>query len=360
MDPLLVCDEVELRVARGGECRVPVTAHNPAEREDHYRFEILGDAARWGRMEPRHVPGIPGGGQAGVELVLRPPADAPPGTIPFAVRCVSLQDPARCAVVEGDVVVGASRDVDVVTAAVQPRGRRSGQYVVQARNRGHAAAPVLLSASDPRRELTFALAPREFTLDGGGTETAYLSVRPRRPKLAGGALTHPFVVEHRGPSGSVDRLPDRFEQRPVLGPVGATVAALLVAAVAVTGGALAWPSLRGALVQPAATASRSAPAPSSGASGALNGVLHGYYALWQVTPIGDVANQGAPARLLSSLQAAGVPARIVDSRTSPQLAGRSAPALLVVQDGFADLASAQAACTAHRDLAPACAAMAGG
>src|SRR5689334_2736130 len=122
MDPYLECDDDAVRVARGGERRIPITVHNHGTGEDHYRFEVLGDVARWARIEPRFVPGVPGGGRTRVELVLRPPSDAPPGTTRFAVRCVSLQDAGRCAVVEGDAVVGASRDVDVVTAAVTPRG----------------------------------------------------------------------------------------------------------------------------------------------------------------------------------------------------------------------------------------------
>ena len=350
MDPLLLSDDLAVRATRGGESRIPVTAHNPGAGEEHYRFEVLGDAARWGRIEPRYVPSVAGGGQTRIELVLRPPPDAPPGTTPFAVRCVSLVDPSRCAVVEGDVVVGATRDVDVAVAAVAPAGRRSGRYLVEVANRGHAPAPVRLSAADPRSELGFAMAPREFTLEAGETRTSYLSVRPRRPKLAGAAVTHPFAVEHHGPSGAVDRLPQRFEQRPVLGPLTGTLTALVLVAVVGFAALLAWPSLHGA-------ASRTAGgAPSATAS---SGALRGSYVVWAATPVGDVGNRTAPARLLAQLQAAGIAARIVDTRTSPQLANSPVPALLVVQDGFTDLAAAQAACAAHRDIAPACSAVAG-
>jgi hypothetical protein len=49
-----------------------------------------------------------------------------------------------------------------------------------------------------------------------------------------------------------------------------------------------------------------------------------------------------------------VPARVVDSRALPDAAARSIPARVVIEDGFPDLASADAACKAHRDLAPTC------
>jgi hypothetical protein len=350
MEPLLLCDGLDVRAPRGGESRIPVTVHNPGAGEEHYRVEILGDAARWSRIEPRYLPGVPGGGHATIELVLRPPSDAPAGTTPFAVRCVSLVDPTRCAVAEGDVVVGASRDVDVAVTAVAAAGRRSGHYLVAVANRGRAPAPVRLSGSDPRRELGFALAPRELTVDDGETGTSYLSVRPRHPKLVGRAVTHPFVVEHHGPGGAVDRLPQRFEQRPVLGPLTGSLAALLVAAAVALGGVLAWPSLHHT-ASPTATAETSAPA--------SGGVLRGAYVIWSFTPFGDVGNQNDPTRQVARLRAAGIPARIVDTRTSPQLSTSRLPGFLVVQDGYPDLAAAQAACTAHRDIAPACSAVGG-
>jgi hypothetical protein len=163
-------------------------------------------------------------------------------------------------------------------------------------------------------------------------------------------VTHPFVLEHHGPAAAVDRLPQRFEQRPVLGPLTGTLAGLLVLAVVALGGLLAWPSVHRS-GSPTATAGTS--------SSAAAGVLHGSYVIWAATPVGDLGLQAAPARLVAKLRAAGIPARIVDTRTSPQLAQTPLPAFLVVQDGFTDVAAAQAACAAHRDIAPACSAVPG-
>lgn len=357
MDPVLIADELTLRVARGDERRIAVAVHNPEGSADHYRFEILGDAARWGRVEPRHVPDVPGGGQSQVELVLRPPADTPAGATAFALRCVSLRDAERCAVLEGEAVVGTSRDLDVATAAVAPVGR-SGQYLLRVRNRGSGSSAVQLSAADPRHELAFAIAPRELTVAAGDTGTAYLSVRPRRPRLAGRTLTHRFSVEFRAAAGAPDRFPVRFDQRPVLGLLAATAAALLTAVLVVAAAALAWPSVRGWLpgADPAGGTAGGAVATETSARDGLSG----FYVLWSATPVGDVANAAAPDQLVTLLQGAGVPARVVDSRTTAGLGSLPEPAFGVVQDGFPDLATAAAACAQHRDLAPNCTAMKAG
>jgi hypothetical protein len=348
VDPMLVLEDVAPRVARGGECRVPVTVHNPGEDADHYRFEVLGDAGRWARMEPRHLSDVPAGGQAAAELLLRPPTDAPAGTTPFAVRSVSLRDAGRCGVTEGEVTVRGSRDVEVSTAAVAARGRHSGRYLVRVRNQGRAPASVRLTAADPTHELGVAIAPAEVTVDGGDTATVYLSVRPRRPKLAGRTVSHRFTVEHRGDSGVPDREPVRFEQRPVLGAAAATAALLAVLAVVVGAGFVAWPSVRGLLAGTDAAASSSAAAPSADA-----GTLSGSYVLWSTTFVGDIPSQNEPQRVLDALRTAGVEARIVNSRAIDELGRR--PARLVVSDGFRDEATAQALCNAHKqDIAPNC------
>ncbi len=352
MDPVLLCDDLGRRVARGSETRVPVTVLNPGEDEDAYRFEVLGDGSRWARVEPRHVPSVPGGDEAEVELVLRPPPDAPLGAVPMAVRCVSLRDAERCAVVEGDVVVAGDRAVDVSVARATG-GRRTGRYVLDVANRGPSPATLRLAATDPRGELAVALAPAELTVDPGQDESAYLSVRPRRPRLAGGPVTHRFTVEHRGDSGPPARLPVVFEERPALGRVSGTVAALLVLLLVAAGGLLAWPTVRDRLAgtAPPATASGT---PESSPPATAGEQLLDTWIVWSVTAVDDVAGRERLDAVLAQLQAAGVAARLVDSREVRQLAGRPVPAWVVVQDGFPDAATASSVCEAHRDIAPTC------
>jgi hypothetical protein len=357
MDPDLACDDLPVRVGVGSERRVAVRVHNPGDTPDHYRFDVLGEPGRWSRVEPRRVPEVESGGTAVVELSLQPPPPTPAGVLPIAVRCESLKDAARCAVVEGEVIVGATQDLEVAAAAVSARGRHAGQYIVDVVNHGTVPADVRLSATDPREELGFALAPRELTVAPGESERAYLSARARRPRLAGRTIAHRFAVEHRSGSGPNGRLPLRFDQCPVLGGAATASAALLALALTAAGGLLLWPTVRDVLAQgrgdDAATTAR---APSSGAPG-VNDPVRGFYVVWGVTVVGDVATAGTLEQSQARLQAAGVGAQIVDSRDSDLIQEAGGQALRVlIEDGFPTLAAAEAECQARRTLVPNCAA----
>ena len=72
--------------------------------------------------------------------------------------------------------------------------------------------------------------------------------------------------------------------------------------------------------------------------------------LWSALGGGDAAAQAADAQL----RAAGVDARLVDSRDSAQLDDGPRGLLVVLRDGFPDRAAAEAECARHRDVAPRC------
>lgn len=348
MDPVLNCDDLPLRVASGAEARASLTVHNTGQATDHFRFEVLGPAARWTRVEPRQVAGVEAGDHAAAELVVRPPTSAPRGPALLGVRAVSLVDPDRVAVVEGEVVVGSADGVDVAAAAVQAGGRHGGRYVLELTNAGAVPAEVLLSASDPRQELGFALAPAAVTVPPGDSERAYLTARPRRPRLAGRPLVHRFAVESRTPSGNRDRLPLEFEQRPVLGAAAAAGAVLLAVAVTVAAGVLAWPALRSAFAgEEAAPPSAAAPSASAPAD-----EVQGHYVLWATFPIDDPGAQERAGTRRDELQGAGIEARVLDGRESDAIPDGF---WVLVQDGFGSREQAQAVCDSNKDVAPACA-----
>jgi hypothetical protein len=238
VDPVLVLGESAARVDPGGEARVQVSVRNVGDLVEQYQFEVLGDTARWAHVVPRQVSVLPHGQEEKtVDVIFRPPPApaAPAGEIPFGVRCVSLERRDRCAVVEGDVSVGAVHNLAARLEPVTPRGRWTGRYRIHFDNTGSVPVTLSLAAGDAKQLLRFALAPRELTVAPGASAPAYLAVRPRQPMMRGKPVEHPFAVSYRATTdGGGGELPASFEQRPV---VSKGVLALAVAVVALAAGA---------------------------------------------------------------------------------------------------------------------------
>ena len=479
MDPVLFLRDSATLVDPGGEARVTVTVRNTGDLVEQYRFDVLGDAARWSQVVPRQVSVLPGGQEEkAVEVVFRPPPApaAPAGEIPFGVRCVSMEDRSRCAVVEGDVAVGAVHDFTARLEPVTPSGRWAGRYRAHFDNSGTVPVALALDAADERHLLRVAVAPRDLTVPPGRTAAAYISVRPRQPKARGKAVTHGFAVTYRADgSDRGGQLAGSFEQRPIVGKAAIVTAAvaLLVAGAgtamllrrgdsgtALKAGTGAPPPVEGSAIQqltaqsaqlvwdanpyaasyvvqqlsadgrvdgtkqitdrdqtayvwtdlnpgrhcfrvvavgasgsrsvparpvcvtaaapsPTAQPSGTAPTPSapptatasngsatalapaqtgagvpgsataSGGSPDAADPVQGYYVIFATVPIEDSASQGNAAQVVTQLQAAGVQARLVDSRASNRLPdGPDNSGLWVVlQDGFPDFATARTVCT---------------
>lgn len=355
MDPALALDEATVQVEPGGEVRATVTVHHHGDDVGRYRMEVLGDAARWAQVEPRHVSAAPGADGQVVELVFRPPhvAVAPARRIPFAVRALSLQDRDRVGVVEGEVVVAPVRDLDAGIEPAAVAGRWGAGYRVALHNRGNWPVTVRVTGADPGGGLRFAVSPAESTVPPGGSATALVSVRTRRPRLAGRPQRHAVGVEYRGEgAASGGRLSAVFEQRPVLHTVVAALLALVVAAL-VVGAAVLGPGLVGRSGEPGADPT--APPSAAPATGTGEDPVSGFIAIYgPPRPVDDVAGERSAQQFADTLRAAGVDARVVDSRTSEQLDDGLAGLLVVLKDGFADRATATAECAAQRAVAPSC------
>jgi hypothetical protein len=238
MDPVLALEDDRLNVEPGGEAQVSATVRNVGDLVEQYRLEVLGEAARWARVVPRQISVLPGGSEEKqVVIVFRPPA--PPvtvtGDVPFGLRCVSLEAPDRCAVVEGDLVVGAVVGLAARLETITPAARWTGRYRVVMDNTGSVPVRLRLEPSDSRRVLRFAVAPPEITVEPGRSAVAYLKVQPRQPMLRGKEVTHAFSVGYQAVDGDrAGELPGSFEQRPILSK--GVVAACLMMLVLVAAG----------------------------------------------------------------------------------------------------------------------------
>jgi hypothetical protein len=253
VDPVLTLADQRLDVEPAGEARVGAAVRDVGDVVEQYRLEVLGDAAAWSQVIPRQISVLPGDhAETRVEVVFRPPPSplTVAGQVPFGLRRVSLEEPDRCAVVEGDAIVGAVIGVEARIEPVSPAGRWTGRYRLIFDNTGSVATRLSLGVHDNRRMLRFVLAPAEITVEPGRSATACV------------------------PPTAVD----------------------------------------------------------------------------------DKASQGVAETLVARLQRAGVPAELVDSRTSERLGDGSGGAGLwvVLRDGFPDMPSAIAECDAHCDIAPDC------
>lgn len=236
MDPVLVLAQGTLATDPGGQVRTRVTVRNVGDIVAQYRVEVLGEAARWSTVVPQHVSVLPGESEEQtVEIVFRPPPApaAPVGTIPFGVRCVSLENRDVAAVVEGDVVVSPVQGLDVRLRGDGPKGARAGRFRVELRNTGTTDLSVTLEVADAAELLRFVLAPQVVEVPAGRTVPAYLAVQARNPKLLGKPVPHAFTVTYRvSRSDRAGELPGTFEQRPVVRKLWIVLALLLVVAAA--------------------------------------------------------------------------------------------------------------------------------
>lgn len=358
-DPVLHMDQPVVHVEPGGEVRTLITVRHGGQAVERYRLEVLGDAARWAQIDPRHVSAPPGEAGQVAEIVFRPPhaAASEVREIPFGVRAMSLEHRDRTGIVEGDVVVAAIPDL---TARLEPdrtMGRWGAGHRVLLANAGHRPIAVRVSGADSLGALRFAVAPAECTVPPGGDAEALVSVRSRRPRLVGGPARHPFTVEYREEgSSTAGRLAGSFEQRAVL-PLAVVALLGLVVAAGLT--AVALMVLRPAPAGPAQAGATSTgpaadPTPTSSPVPAADPVSGFVVVYGPPVPVDDTVNREVAPRLAEKLRAAGVAADVVDSRESDQLDDGLKGLLVVLRDGFPDRAAAAAECAARRDIAPAC------
>jgi hypothetical protein len=240
MDPDLVLRDTQLQVRPGDIVGTTATVRSTSDRVEQYDLDVLGPAAAWAEVIPSTISVIQRGENT-VRLQFRPPVGpgTPSGTVPFALRCASREDPDSRAVVEGDLAVGAIHEIAASLTPAVYRGRRTGRWTARFDNRGTAPARLRLAASDERRALGFATAPEEIEIGPGDSGAAFLKARAKRPTLLGGVKNHRVRLTYTrvaapGEAGSEGFLDATFEHIPVM---SRAVAALL--GVALVGGLVA-------------------------------------------------------------------------------------------------------------------------
>jgi hypothetical protein len=224
IDPRVVIDETVVRVEPGGRATVGIKILNPGDIVEGYEISVLGAAAGWATAEPAEVSVFPGG-EATAQIAFEPPVSAGvrAGTVAFGVRVRSKVDSTYATVVEGDVEVGAFRNIDATIGPKTSRGRRAGKHHVDMTNWGNEPVLVEITGADPDERLGFAIKSPVLELPVGGGKSVNVTVRPAGAVLRGPITRLPFTITVRQAGAAPDDesawrrdLDATFEQRPLI------------------------------------------------------------------------------------------------------------------------------------------------
>jgi hypothetical protein len=204
----------QLQVAAGGEVECEVQVRNTGRVVDQFTVQPIGQPAAWAEVDPDALQLMPNQ-EGAARIRFRPPrsADVPAGRIPFSVQVVSRADPAVMVRIESSLML---EPFGVLQAELIPRtseGRRSGEHKLVVTNAGNELVEAQLEVGDPDQKLRIAVRPRRVQLPPGHWAPAQIMVRPRRLRLLGQPLTHPFqaTITRVDPAGRQDAAPTTVE-----------------------------------------------------------------------------------------------------------------------------------------------------
>ncbi len=245
-DPLLRLEPDRVSVEPGGQASVQVTVHNPGTIVESYRLDVVGEQPiDWAEVVPATLSVYPQQ-QETVTVLFRPPTGpgTPGGLVPFGVRATSEVDASARTVAEGELTISQVSGLQAKLTPVTSSGRWSGRHTVQVSNWGNSPARLRLVPTDPDQALGFLIRPDIVEIPLGGTATARLKVRTRKPMLRGTTTRLPFqVVGEPDPpvpvTGPVTPYADpsrpvvdgALNQKPILSRMTVSVGVLSVAAV---------------------------------------------------------------------------------------------------------------------------------
>lgn len=186
-------DSTSVTAEPGAETSCTVRVRNTGMVVDQVLLDILGDARPWTTVEPAQLNLLPGS-EAVAHVMFRPPRSSAvaAGTMPFAVRVMSTEDPAGSTIEEGTVEISQFSDLRAVLAPGSARGRRSARYRLIVENEGNTPAHVAVSVSDPDLLLDFKLKPPTLVAQPGTATYVRLRTSPKRRFLRGPDRPLPF------------------------------------------------------------------------------------------------------------------------------------------------------------------------
>jgi hypothetical protein len=191
-----------LSVTPGAEAVAVIRVRNTGTVVDQFTVDVLGDAATWATSEPPTLSLFPGAEET-ARVTFRPPRNStvPAGTMPFALRVRSHEDPAGSTVEEGVLEIEPFSDTFAELAPRTSRGSRGASHDIAIDNRGNARLNATLSAADPDKLLEFDIRPPAIVADPGVAAFAKVQVKARERFWRGTPKTRPFRLQLESPGG---------------------------------------------------------------------------------------------------------------------------------------------------------------
>jgi hypothetical protein len=346
----IVLPHVPADLVPGTRTTVPAELHNPSGTAVSVRLSVArGRVGDWALVEPATADLAPGG-HADVEVVFDPPAGTATDAalLPFTVRATDAVDDARVGSATGLVWL-TGRDDLTATLGAEVGTAAVGRYALWLQNRGTKAVSLGLAARLEPDTGRATVEPTVVELSPGGTATARVTTRPRR-RLAGRPRTYGVTVAGRDLSGGGDGRQVLTVRADGAAPArtGAAVVLAVLTVLVAAGALTAWlaPSRLPFLDRPAGPASSTA-APAAGA-------VRRPYVMVDSRPQLAPADRTAAEATLTQLTAAGLPVRLVDSKTSDEIADGTNGFWVVLRDGFGSAEEADAFCARYRGVTPQC------
>ena len=229
-------DSTSITADPGGETSCSIRVRNTGKVVDQVLLDVLGDAQSWSTVEPAQLNLLPGADVV-ARVVFRPPRSGavPAGTVPFAVRAMSQEDPDGSTIEEGTVEVNPFFDLKTVLIPGTARGRRRARYQLVVENEGNTPVHAAVSVADPDRLLEFRVKPDTLVTQPGTATFVRLQAVPKERFLRGADRTLPFQVLLQAAEFAPATVNGVMTQRQVLPkwllPVIAVTAAALAGAV---------------------------------------------------------------------------------------------------------------------------------
>jgi hypothetical protein len=236
-------DAESLHVAGGEEVECEVRVRNTGKVVDQFTIVVLGGTAAFAEVDPDALRLMPNQ-ENSTRVRFRPPRspDVAAGRIPFTVQVTSRADPTVVATADASLDLEPFSLIRPELVPKTSEGRRVGEHRLIVANAGNQELAVGIEIRDPDQKLRVAVRPRGLQLAPGTSTRAGIEVRPRRVRLLGQSVTHPFqvVLTPEDQDGEQDAAPVAVDgamlQRALLPtwviPVAAALLTLLIGMIA--------------------------------------------------------------------------------------------------------------------------------